>query len=473
LNSNFFRSHSPALYTLPALSRSGCSGKIENAKKDLLLLFRNKISVRLRTIVLRGELGDSKHKGDGDLVSTGHKRMGTREGIGSGFGGFVDDEDSKRPVRTVKVSQAVQVAINAHYLVVACTWFDTHVHRALEQHRPTRNINDVENGVPQREHSEADLDDYGGDIPEWGYPDNQGGLLSKHTHHGQMRLPKNGGKGVGNYRGRSKGSCFKARRLFRQTQSLCEDIIFKLINGKIKELMGLAKDIDWECHSSPRLSPHEYLFDLITYLDTTFQSLARLPIQIRENVPLAGFARISEYYFELLSNQKARFNIIGICNLSCDLRALEMFALSLSPRLPPEKATSIHAFYQPNSPTPLTAVSNTNAAGNPEADTRARLVHVLAFKSLRQVVNMLLVGCVPEALADTKPAISNEEDRSTAISEVKRLLSIWGNYKAMKEWNACQRLPSGVRNLKNSEVNAILRTLRARLRALGKISLSK
>uniref|UniRef100_A0A7S2KNV7 Exocyst complex subunit EXOC6/Sec15 C-terminal domain-containing protein n=1 Tax=Bigelowiella natans TaxID=227086 RepID=A0A7S2KNV7_BIGNA len=246
------------------------------------------------------------------------------------------------------------------------------------------------------------------------------------------------------------GRCFQARLLFRQTQSICEDTIFKLVNQKIQLLMALALDVDWAPSTPPISEPHDYVTDVITYLTTTFISLQKLPSSIRENVPVAGFTLITEYYMEIFSGisgsgssssgsggssgsrRACRFNMYGICNLSCDLKALEHFA----------KAQAVPNLHN-------------------------------AFRNIRQIVDMLLTGKILDLSSQIKLEMrtnfknTEESDKIASIGEMKRLVMILGNYKTLKRKEA-NILPIEVRNLSSRDVSNAMKRLKAKIRAMEK-----
>eukprot|EP00466_Bigelowiella_natans_P003789 jgi/Bigna1/86810/estExt_fgenesh1_pg.C_140045 len=299
------------------------------------------------------------------------------------------------------------------------------------------------------------------------------------------------------------GRCFQARLLFRQTQSICEDTIFKLVNQKIQLLMALALDVDWAPSTPPISEPHDYVTDVITYLTTTFISLQKLPSSIRENVPVAGFTLITEYYMEIFSGisgsgssssgsggssgsrRACRFNMYGICNLSCDLKALEHFAKA-------QAVPNLHNAFRNIRQLQLDDEVLTRLSR-----PRMKHTHTDAYRSL-MIVDMLLTGKILDLSSQIKLEMrtnfknTEESDKIASIGEMKRLVMILGNYKTLKRKEAnilpiellcstyvyCfmfemlstkQKFADvGVRNLSSRDVSNAMKRLKAKIRAMEK-----
>ncbi|GAB5362851.1 hypothetical protein AAMO2058_000834200 [Amorphochlora amoebiformis] len=354
------------------------------------------------------------------------------------------DSTSRRPPRrTVAVSQAVQVGINAAYLVKACRWLEAYVLSILHQPPPPSDPFSPRS-LPPDENPGISAVAPASHVPLGNVDEN---LVLAHAAQGRRsrRSYEKKNRSLSHPRrdmekaqaGRKKkngklsgGRCFMARLLFKQTQTLCEDSIFKLVNSKVDLLMALAEDINWApTNRPPRKEPHPYADDLVAYLDTTFASLAFIRKSVREDVPRAGCKRIAERWLGILSvrSTRSRFNLIGVCELERDLAVLEAFAR--------------------RQPVP-------------------GLVRV--FGEVRQLVNLLLSGKVARVLDITESKKSGLERL-----DLYRVVDILHNFKGLRSSTASSHLPNGIRNISKSEVDRISKKLKKALKVTLKLVKAK
>eukprot|EP00475_Leptophrys_vorax_P044863 TRINITY_DN9135_c0_g4_i1.p1 TRINITY_DN9135_c0_g4~~TRINITY_DN9135_c0_g4_i1.p1 ORF type:complete len:458 (-),score=129.85 TRINITY_DN9135_c0_g4_i1:316-1689(-) len=164
---------------------------------------------------------------------------------------------------SLNISQAVQIAINSNYLVIACSYFEKYASSFMSAK------------------SMMELDE-----------DN-------------LKL--------------------KVRRVFTRTMDRSQNLIFELMNSKIEGfLVSLAGNIDWTPSKILR-NPSGFVQDLIAYLDTTSIVLEFLPLHIKQGIQFTSFRHINLILMNGLLETK-KYNILYIVNLNVDLKALEEFA---------------------------------------------------------------------------------------------------------------------------------------------------
>uniref|UniRef100_A0A7S2TNN4 Exocyst complex subunit EXOC6/Sec15 C-terminal domain-containing protein n=1 Tax=Lotharella oceanica TaxID=641309 RepID=A0A7S2TNN4_9EUKA len=178
----------------------------------------------------------------------------------------------------------------------------------------------------------------------------------------------------------------------------------------------MALDVNWApSHTSPRDAPHAYTDDLVTYLNTTFESFRFMPPPVRDKIPMACCVRIAELWLALLSKKsaKSKFNLIGMCNLERDLTALEAFA---------------------------------------EDQPVAQLVR--AFQDVRRLIALVLYGEI-----ETVVKVGRIDDPSLDSLLVK-LVDILPNYQPLRRSSEIAKLPSGAKNFSNREMQGFLKKLK-------------
>jgi hypothetical protein len=164
---------------------------------------------------------------------------------------------------SLNISQAVQIAINSNYLVIACDYFEKYASSFMSAR------------------SMLELDE-----------DN-------------LKL--------------------KVRRVFTRTMDRSQNLIFELMNSKIESfLVGLGGNVDWTPSKTQR-NPSGFVQDLIAYLETTSIVLTFLPMHIKQGIQFTSCRHINGILMNGLLETK-KYNILYIYNLNNDLKSLEEFA---------------------------------------------------------------------------------------------------------------------------------------------------
>ena len=293
-------------------------------------------------------------------------------------------KDAKKLLR---ISQVMQVSINAQHLIRALPW----LHAFNSSFDPSRAEKIKQQLVEQRAKLETARA--------------RGGTVAV------SRVPKPLGRG------------FTARGLLTQTHTLCTDLFFALINEKIDELLTLTSNIDWK-PARANTSAHSYIADLVSYLETTFQSIEFMPLGIRQTVHFTSCSHVADYFMALLTRVR-KINIIAVYNFDLDLCVLESFAQQQ--RLPGLVGT---------------------------------------FRAVRELVDLFLTSAVSSVL-DRKLRLSEEGGRVVCFEgldrrlAVARLIKILSNYRSV---GMMTRLPPGVPNVRRRDISAVVKRLKAELR---------
>lgn len=120
---------------------------------------------------------------------------------------------------------------------------------------------------------------------------------------------------------------FESRKLLNDHRVRCEDLLFELVDGKLDEVMQLSVSFDW-LPKTANNGPSDYIEDLVMYLEagvaSQFSPLAILPEAVKEAIHFTSCRTVANHIMHNLEGVK-KFNLIAICNLDKDIKALEDF----------------------------------------------------------------------------------------------------------------------------------------------------
>lgn len=108
-----------------------------------------------------------------------------------------------------------------------------------------------------------------------------------------------------------------------------EDTITNLMYFKIKEALKLTSSIQWQ-PTKARTDSHPFIKDIISYLESSSQSLKYLQKEKREQLMLKSFQLVSNSLLNLLMDEQKKINFLCLKEIIVDITTIESFAGTIS-----------------------------------------------------------------------------------------------------------------------------------------------